>query len=157
MGDGADNDGDGLIDAADPDCSDPNDPREGALPAGSDGADNDGDLAIDHPFDPGCASALDDDEVDGTIPGADAGNDDSGLAKPDSDGGALVAGSAGPRMDPGGVPPPGGLAGQEGEARPPARPAAPRSGWSFGQAPSPWPGELALDGETGDSRQFGEP
>ncbi|MCA9538082.1 MAG: hypothetical protein KC620_04305 [Myxococcales bacterium] len=55
-----DNDGDGLIDQADPGCSDALDPDEtdpDPLPACGDGADNDGDGAIDWPDDPDCSAA----------------------------------------------------------------------------------------------------
>jgi LPXTG-motif cell wall-anchored protein len=67
--DGADNDGDGVIDAQDPGCLtpdgvfDPNDDDE--RNECIDGVDNDGDGRIDFPDDPGCSSPQDDDERDG--------------------------------------------------------------------------------------------
>ncbi|MCA9539007.1 MAG: hypothetical protein KC620_08960, partial [Myxococcales bacterium] len=59
--DGADNDGDGLIDLADPGCEDAldNDERQRQC---ADGIDNDEDGLIDFPADPGCGSANDNDE-----------------------------------------------------------------------------------------------
>ncbi|MBU1430319.1 hypothetical protein KKF91_07100 [Myxococcota bacterium] len=70
--DGADNDGDGLIDADDPDCGGclalnqgcGGFPWEGPRPACDDGVDNDGDGRVDR-ADPGCAHEADDDERDG--------------------------------------------------------------------------------------------
>ncbi len=61
--DGLDNDGDGLVDLADPGCSDASDDDESDEPvyACSDGIDNDGDGLVDM-ADPGCANASDDDE-----------------------------------------------------------------------------------------------
>ncbi|MEJ7845700.1 MAG: LPXTG cell wall anchor domain-containing protein, partial [Acidimicrobiales bacterium] len=67
--DGADNDGDGGIDAQDPGCLtpdgvfDPNDDDE--RNECTDGVDNDGDGRIDFGNDPGCSSPQDDDERDG--------------------------------------------------------------------------------------------
>lgn len=67
--DGADNDGDGVIDAQDPGCItpdgvfDPNDDDE--RNECIDGVDNDGDGRIDFGDDPGCSSPQDDDERDG--------------------------------------------------------------------------------------------
>lgn len=67
--DGADNDGDGGIDAQDPGCLtpdgvfDPNDDDE--RNECIDGVDNDGDGRIDFGNDPGCSSPQDDDERDG--------------------------------------------------------------------------------------------
>jgi hypothetical protein len=70
--DGADNDGDGLIDhPADPGCSNPDDNNEtnnAPVPQCRDGADNDGDGDIDYPGDPGCSNADDDDETDTCAP-----------------------------------------------------------------------------------------
>ncbi|HLE97654.1 MAG TPA: S8 family serine peptidase [Candidatus Thermoplasmatota archaeon] len=67
--DGADNDGDGLVDyPADPGCSSASDTDEFNAPpppaACADGADNDGDGLVDYPADPGCSSATDTDETD---------------------------------------------------------------------------------------------
>jgi hypothetical protein len=59
-----DNDGDGLVDMADPACSNPGDDDESddpVPPQCSDGLDNDGDGLTDM-ADPGCADVLDDDE-----------------------------------------------------------------------------------------------
>ena len=82
-----DNDYDGLVDLADPGCSDLNDPlelngRTEDPPWCSDGIDNDGDGLIDFPRDPGCESAGDGDEL--TPPFApvcfdDLDNDEDGL------------------------------------------------------------------------------
>src|SRR5690606_36034198 len=61
--DGADNDGDGLVDFPDdPGCESADDDSEldGRPPACSDGVDNDGDGLVDHPADPGCDSPEDD-------------------------------------------------------------------------------------------------
>ncbi|QQR50515.1 fibronectin type III domain-containing protein [Candidatus Nomurabacteria bacterium] len=83
-GDDVDNDGDSIIDADDPGCTDSNDDNEAdeeviveetpAPPAGSggnyisyscgDGQDNDSDGKMDYPSDPGCTSTLDDNEID---------------------------------------------------------------------------------------------
>ena len=64
---GIDDDGDGLVDLADPGCSSVADPRELSmdeeLPQCSDGIDNDGDGNIDFPYDPGCGAAGDNEEV----------------------------------------------------------------------------------------------
>lgn len=62
--DGIDNDGDGLIDLLDPDCSSKADTTEsgsGSTPQCSDGVDNDADGRIDL-LDPGCADGNDNDE-----------------------------------------------------------------------------------------------
>ena len=64
--DGIDNDGDGLVDLADPGCADASDDDESDDPNSpqcSDGIDNDGDGLVDL-ADPGCADASDDDESD---------------------------------------------------------------------------------------------
>lgn len=67
--DGADNDGDGVVDAQDPGCItpdgvyDPNDDDE--RNECIDEVDNDGDGRVDFPNDPGCSSPQDDDERDG--------------------------------------------------------------------------------------------
>ena len=59
--DGADNDEDGVVDAADPGCRDRFDndeaDREGVIPACSDGLDNDGDGFADWPDDSTCSAA----------------------------------------------------------------------------------------------------
>lgn len=73
--DGVDNDGDGLVDMADPGCTGPtdNDETNPAVPpavpsyACSDGADNDGDGLIDA-ADPGCTGPTDNDETDPVAP-----------------------------------------------------------------------------------------
>jgi LPXTG-motif cell wall-anchored protein len=70
--DGADNDGDGVIDHPDdPGCDSPEDDSEVDAPAApecSDGIDNDGDGFIDFTGqDPGCDSPEDDSEIDGPI------------------------------------------------------------------------------------------
>jgi cysteine-rich repeat protein len=58
-GNGLDDDGDGLADAADPGCSGPSDPWEGSLTAVcDDGEDGDGDGFVDVPDDPGCRTPL---------------------------------------------------------------------------------------------------
>jgi hypothetical protein len=67
--DGADNDGDGLVDyPEDPGCSSTSDNDEYNAPPQSyqcsDGVDNDGDGLIDYPEDPGCLSTSDNDEYD---------------------------------------------------------------------------------------------
>ena len=67
--DGADNDGDGIVDGDDPECSHPNDPSEEIDddPGCNDGRDNDGDGAADYPADQGCAALDDDTELDQCI------------------------------------------------------------------------------------------
>lgn len=64
--DGADNDGDGIVDfPADPGCQSADDEDEVDPPQCSDGKDNDGDGLTDYPEDAaGCASADDNDESD---------------------------------------------------------------------------------------------
>ena len=64
--DGVDNDGDGLTDMDDPDCTsetDNNESTQTVVTQCSDGVDNDGDGLTDM-ADPGCSSSLDDDESD---------------------------------------------------------------------------------------------
>ena len=68
--DGLDNDGDGLVDAADPDCTGADDDDEAApadppavLAACANGLDDDGDGLVDA-GDPGCVHALDDSEAE---------------------------------------------------------------------------------------------
>lgn len=77
--DGVDNDGDSLVDSADPGCSDENDTDEtdptgggGGDPACRDGNDNDGDGKTDMD-DPGCANADDSDETDPSSGGGGGG------------------------------------------------------------------------------------
>jgi hypothetical protein len=80
--DGVDNDGDGLVDGADPDC------REPTVRRCADGVDNDGDGLVDG-SDPGCKSPDDDDEFDRCADGVD--NDGDGLvdgADPDCEPGS---------------------------------------------------------------------
>ena len=65
--DGEDNDGDGLFDLDDGDCTSSSDPREMGDFAGAacaNGVDDDEDGQIDFPTDPGCAGAGDDSEAD---------------------------------------------------------------------------------------------
>jgi cysteine-rich repeat protein len=58
-GNGLDDDGDGVADAADPGCSGASDPWEGSLTAVcDDGEDSDGDGFVDVPDDPGCRTPL---------------------------------------------------------------------------------------------------
>jgi hypothetical protein len=54
---GADEDGDGLVDGSDPQCSGATDGSEGPDPACANGLDDDADGLTDFPADPGCASA----------------------------------------------------------------------------------------------------
>jgi hypothetical protein len=84
--DGDDNDGDGLIDLADPDCSSSSDNKEGHGTQCNDGRDNDGDGLIDYdpfatistPDDPGCSSEFDNVEEDAAFECND-GEDNDGL------------------------------------------------------------------------------
>jgi DNA-binding beta-propeller fold protein YncE len=89
-----DDDGDTLIDLADPDCSDPLDDSESPPPppACSDGIDNDDDGRVDHPNDPGCDSPADTSE---NAPGLVC---DDGL---DNDGDGLIDFRVGGLGDPG--------------------------------------------------------
>lgn len=57
--DGIDNDGDGLVDLADPGCTGGTDTTESPNPQCSDGINNDTDAWTDYPNDPGCISAAD--------------------------------------------------------------------------------------------------
>jgi RTX calcium-binding nonapeptide repeat (4 copies) len=81
--DGVDNDGDGQIDMADPECSSPTDNSEdgsgGDTPRCQDGIDNDGDGLIDLD-DPDCSSPTDDSEDDngGDTPRCSDGIDNDG-------------------------------------------------------------------------------
>jgi hypothetical protein len=89
--DGADNDGDGLIDQLDPGCIAGDDEDADPPVACNDTVDNDGDGLIDFPTDPGCDSATDPDEFDIRTPdcrdGAD--NDADGLTDYPADPGCL--------------------------------------------------------------------
>ena len=85
--DGIDNDGDGLVDGADPSCEAPDGASEdkpvieGDLPACADGIDNDGDGLADFPDDPGCRAPLDPTEYSGKPACSDGlDNDGDGLA-----------------------------------------------------------------------------
>ncbi|HUH04202.1 MAG TPA: hypothetical protein VML75_19525, partial [Kofleriaceae bacterium] len=96
-GDGIDNDGDGLIDAADPACLAGGD-RESPdpyFPACSDGLDNDGDGLIDFPEDPGCDTGEDDDESNPRVPQCRDGidNDGDGLIDYPNDPGCFISAS----------------------------------------------------------------
>ncbi len=66
-GDAVDNNGNGLVDAADPGCRSPwsavEGPAPAAAPACDDGADNDGDGLVDFPNDPDCLAAGDESEA----------------------------------------------------------------------------------------------
>ncbi len=78
-GDGIDNDGDMLIDGADPGCIFLNgEAQDPGLPACSDLLDNDGDGAIDFPDDPGCDTEADDDEYNELIAQCRDGIDNDG-------------------------------------------------------------------------------
>ena len=91
--DGIDNDGDGLIDGADPACMAGNDREsEDPPPACSDGLDNDADGLIDHPDDPGCDSPADNDEYNPTGAQCSDGldNDGDGLIDYPNDPGCLA-------------------------------------------------------------------
>ena len=79
--DGKDNDGDGLIDSADPGCANGSDPDETDVPQCSDGKDNDGDGLIDYPNDPGCSSFLD--TTESGNPACSDGIDNDGDGKVD--------------------------------------------------------------------------
>jgi hypothetical protein len=74
---GADDDGDGWIDGADPDCVTSTGESGLAFTACNDGADNDGDGLADN-LDPECSSGLDNDEVDGAIDDCADGADNDG-------------------------------------------------------------------------------
>jgi hypothetical protein len=60
--DGEDNDGDGLFDLDDVGCTNGSDTTEAPNPECSDGKDNDRNGTKDYPTDPGCSSALDNNE-----------------------------------------------------------------------------------------------
>lgn len=86
--DSLDNDGDGLVDLADPGCTSASDTDEFNEPpppppvACADGLDNDGDGLIDFPSDPGCTSSADADEFNAPPPAICADgldNDSDGL------------------------------------------------------------------------------
>jgi len=78
--DNFDNDGDGLVDMADPGCSNPQDDDESdGTSQCQDNFDNDGDGLVDM-ADPGCSNPQDDDESDGTSQCQDGfDNDGDGL------------------------------------------------------------------------------
>jgi hypothetical protein len=80
--DGIDNDGDLLIDLADPGCLDATDVDEMDIPQCSDGLDNDGAGGTDYPNDPSCSSFADNSE-DGT-PQCGDGIDNDGDALVDT-------------------------------------------------------------------------
>lgn len=88
-GDGLDNDGDGLVDLADPGCDDAADisEKDASLPC-DDFQDDDGDGLVDFPADPGCDSPTDASESTPSLV-CDDGIDNDG------DGGADVAGDPG--------------------------------------------------------------
>src|SRR5262249_24192763 len=83
--DGIDNDGDGLVDLADPGCSSATDASErNPAVACDNGRDDDGDGLVDFPADPGCLSVTSNLEN----PACDNGLDDDGDGGIDVDGGA---------------------------------------------------------------------
>ena len=83
--DGIDNDGDGLVDLADPGCASATDASErNPAVACDNGRDDDGDGLVDFPADPGCASVTSNLEN----PACDNGLDDDGDGGIDFDGGA---------------------------------------------------------------------
>jgi WD40-like Beta Propeller Repeat len=83
---GVDDDGDGLIDLADPGCADAADTSERRPDiACDDGVDNDGDYGVDRFGDPGCAGASSQREA----PQCSNGIDDDGDRKIDFDGAGL--------------------------------------------------------------------
>ncbi len=89
-----DNDGDGLIDEQDPGCEGPDDDDEGEIPQCADGIDNDFDNLTDYPDDPGCGSAVDEDEFNAPItPQCNDGldNDRDGVVDESDPGCASVA------------------------------------------------------------------
>ena len=91
--DGVDNDGDGLLDNADPACA-IGDTESGDPPvACNDGVDNDGDGLTDFPDDPGCTAARDTDEFNVRVPACMDGMDNDGDGKVDfpNDPGCFVA------------------------------------------------------------------
>lgn len=97
--DGIDNDGDGLLDLNDTGCTSATDVNEADTTQCSNGLDDDADGTLDYPFDPGCFSALDDDEVDTVTPVLDAGTD----AATDGPLDALFQPEGGVPFDPGGI------------------------------------------------------
>jgi glutamine amidotransferase-like uncharacterized protein len=79
--DGLDNDGDGLVDLADPGCVDVNDDDETdplPLQQCEDGIDNDGDGAIDFPDDFGCTQGTDSNETNNGVTACSDGIDNDG-------------------------------------------------------------------------------
>jgi hypothetical protein len=93
--DGFDDDGDGLVDLADPGCTDAADDSELGAVQCDDGDDDDGDGYVDFPDDPGCASLTADAEQTQCQDGLD--NDGDGGV--DFDGGASLNGGV-PTDDP---------------------------------------------------------
>jgi len=92
---GVDDDGDGLVDLADPGCIDAADDSELGTVQCDNGEDDDGDGYVDFPDDPGCASAASDAEQTQCQDGVD--NDGDGDV--DFDGGASLNGGV-PVADP---------------------------------------------------------
>jgi hypothetical protein len=92
--DGADNDGDGLVDAADPGCEFNGDLEapDPVLAACEDRVDNDGDGLTDLD-DPGCQGPTDDDEANDVVPQCRDGvdNDSDGLVDFPNDPGCMVS------------------------------------------------------------------
>jgi hypothetical protein len=86
--DGLDDDGDGLVDLADPGCTGPTDDSELGTTPCDDGIDNDLDGFVDVAADPGCASALGVREDPACQDGLD-NDEDGGI---DFDGGASLNG-----------------------------------------------------------------
>jgi|GEM_PF-1354017 len=82
-GDGIDNDGDGLIDDADPGCIAGDAEAADPAVACNDTLDNDGDGLTDFPDDPGCDSATDTDEFNVRTPDCRDGMDNDGDGKTD--------------------------------------------------------------------------
>jgi len=81
--DGVDNDGDGLIDDADPACATSDNEGDDPAIACGDGVDNDGDGLTDFPDDPGCDSVNDTDEFNVRTPDCRDGLDNDGDGKID--------------------------------------------------------------------------
>lgn len=105
-GDGIDNDGDGLVDMADPGCTSTSDTSEVDPPkACADGIDNDGDGKVDM-ADPGCTGASDNDEYNAPPPACADGIDNDGdgridLADPGCNGDAAGTSESAPPTIPG--------------------------------------------------------
>ena len=79
--DGLDNDGDGLVDLADPGCESAADLSEHGDNACDDGLDNDADGLTDWPNDPDCLDAMDTAELKPSLVGSDAGPTARGFDK----------------------------------------------------------------------------